>query len=65
MRKSDKAEDGAAVRGSQNPDPPADGQTPFERFRDFARKVVSVPKGEIDERERAYRQRGKPRPGPA
>jgi len=54
-----KAEDGAARRESPNPDPPADGQTPFERFREFARKVVSVPRTEIEEQERAYQDQRK------
>jgi hypothetical protein len=27
---------------------PADGRTPFERFEDLARKVVGVPKAEVD-----------------
>jgi hypothetical protein len=48
------ASDGAAGRGS--PDPPTE-QTPFQRFEEFARRVVSVPKKEIDEREREYRER--------
>jgi hypothetical protein len=39
----------------ESPDPPASAQTPFQRFEEFARKVVSVPRSEMDERERAYR----------
>lgn len=27
---------------------------PFERFKQFAKKVISVPKSEIDRREKAY-----------
>jgi hypothetical protein len=34
-------------------DPP---KSPFELFEEFARKVVSVPRATIEERERAYRQ---------
>ena len=30
--------------------------TPFEKFREFTRKVVSVPKAEIDRREKAYKK---------
>lgn len=41
-----------------NTDPPT-APTPFERFEEFARKVLSVPKAEIDERERAYRENRK------
>jgi hypothetical protein len=35
-------------------DPPA--QTPFEKFEEFARRVVSVPKKIVDEREREYQE---------
>jgi hypothetical protein len=44
-----------AERG--NPDSPIPAQSPFERFEEFARKVVSVPRAEMDERERAYREK--------
>jgi len=30
--------------------------TPFEKFREFTRRVVSVPKTEIDRREREYQK---------
>jgi hypothetical protein len=53
MRKGKDAEDGAAGRGSL--DPPTPALTPFERFEEFARKVISVPKSVIDERDRAAR----------
>lgn len=33
---------------------PAD--SPFERFRQFAKKIVSVPKKEIDRRNREYKK---------
>jgi hypothetical protein len=36
---------------NNKPDP-----TPFEKFRDFTRKVVSVPKAEIDRREAEYQK---------
>lgn len=48
-----------------NPDPPQ-SETPFQRFEEFARKVLSVPKAEIDKREREYREnrkQGKTPPG--
>ena len=54
MKKNGKgAEDGTA--GRESPDPPGSAQTPFERFEEFARKVISVPKSLIDERDRASR----------
>ena len=31
-------------------------QTPFEKFKDFASKVMAVPKGEIDRREDEYKK---------
>jgi hypothetical protein len=34
--------------------PPA--ETPFEKFRQFTKKIVSVPKSEIDRRERKYQK---------
>jgi hypothetical protein len=47
-----------AGTGSPSPDPPSSSlQTPFERFEKFARKVVSVPRSEMEERERAYREK--------
>ena len=56
MRKDNHADPEKAGRAS--PDPPF-SQTPFERFEEFARKVLSVPKREIDKRERTYRERKK------
>jgi hypothetical protein len=38
------------------PDSPPSEQTPFQRFEEFARRVVSVPRTEIEERERAYQE---------
>jgi hypothetical protein len=45
----------------------ADDRTPFERFEEFARKVISVPKTVIDERDRAARPKpnGRDRKRPA
>jgi hypothetical protein len=37
------------------------GETPFDKFRDFAKKVISVPKAEIDRREKAYKKARKQR----
>jgi hypothetical protein len=34
-------------------DPP---KSPFEVFEEFARKVISVPRATIEERERVYRE---------
>jgi len=42
------------------PDPPQ-AETPFQRFEAFARKVLSVPKAEIDRRDKAFRERRKRR----
>lgn len=57
MRNDKDAESEKAGRAS--PDPPSPGQTPFERFEEFARKVLSVPRAEIEEREKAYRAKRK------
>jgi len=53
VRNGKNADPGKAGRAS--PDPP-DSQTPFERFEAFARKVLAVPKAEMEERERIYRE---------
>lgn len=59
MRNEKDADGETAGRGS--PDPPITEKTPFERFEEFTERVVSVPKSEIDKRERAYREeRGDP-----
>ena len=29
--------------------------TPFEKFKDFARRIIAVPKAEADEKEREWR----------
>jgi len=31
-------------------------ETPFEKFRQFTKKIVSVPKAEIDRREKQYQK---------
>jgi hypothetical protein len=37
-----------------------DDLSPFERFREFARRIIAVPKEEIDEQEAQYqRERSK------
>ncbi len=35
--------------------------TPFQRFTDFARRLIAVPKAEIDEKAREYERRKKER----
>jgi hypothetical protein len=58
----DADEDATAGRGSPDPPPTSDDEkTPFQRFEEFTKRVISVPKTEIDKRERAYREgRGDP-----
>jgi hypothetical protein len=53
-RSEAKSADGAKA-GTASPEPPAP-KTPFQAFEEFARKVVSVPKATIDERERVYQE---------
>jgi hypothetical protein len=36
---------------------PAKEPTPFERFKEFTRRLVAVPKAEIDRQARVYRKR--------
>ena len=56
------ADEGAT---SLEPDsPPSDGMTPFDRFVDFARKVIAVPRAEIEEQERIYQATKKRRRRP-
>jgi hypothetical protein len=67
VRHAKGADGGKAGRAS--PDPPSPSppspesseQTPFERFVDFARKIVAVPKSEIDEQERIYKSQRRTR----
>lgn len=37
-------------------EPVPKNETPFERFRQFTKRIVSVPKSEIDRRERKYQK---------
>lgn len=39
-----------------SPDPSLPDETPFQRFEAFARKVIAVPRSEIEDRERVYRE---------
>jgi hypothetical protein len=63
-----KGADGGKA-GRVSPDPPSSSlpspdsseQTPFERFVEFARKIVAVPKSEIDEQERIYKSQRRTR----
>ena len=45
---------------SSRPEPPPDERTPFERFEDVLRKVVTVPKSSVDARrsDKRRQQRG-------
>jgi hypothetical protein len=65
VKRAKDAAGGKARRGSDElpPLPPLPSTPTFDRFVDFARKIVNVPKSEIDEQERLYqerRKRGKP-----
>lgn len=39
-----------------------DAHTPFERLTDFARRIIAVPKSELDKRTRAYERKRKRKP---
>jgi hypothetical protein len=43
--------------------PADDTREPHEKFSDFATKIVTVPKSEIDEREKRWRKLKRRRPG--
>ena len=45
----------------KNDSPPPDGKTPQERFISLGKKLMAVPKSEIDEREKKW-QRTRKRP---
>jgi hypothetical protein len=45
--------------GSDGPQRAESALTPFERFTEFARRIVAVPKSEIQEQERLYQRRQK------
>ncbi|HEV2357761.1 MAG TPA: hypothetical protein VGZ23_09155 [bacterium] len=53
----------AKGEGSDGPQRAGPVLTPFERFAEFTRRIVAVPKSEIQEQERLYqrRQRAKKR----
>lgn len=59
MKRDDK-DVASAPRGRSHAETPSPAALPsdpeFERFVDFARRIVSVPKAEIDEQERIYRE---------
>jgi hypothetical protein len=38
-------------------DKPSDSSTPFQRFDQFARRLMAVPKAKIDAAEKKYQQR--------
>jgi hypothetical protein len=50
----EKDAEGEEVR-AESPESPPPEQTPFQRFEEFARRVISVSKGEIQRRERHHR----------
>jgi hypothetical protein len=57
---------GSGRRGRGDPAPPAPSSSPpkdpeFEHFEDFARRILSVPKAEIEEQERLYQSQRRPR----
>ena len=56
-RKGNGAAGPKAARGELPPRPPLPSSPGFDKFVDFARKIVNVPKAEIDEQERIYRER--------
>jgi hypothetical protein len=47
------ADDDKGGMAGSGPMPEPDARTPFERFEDLTRKLVRVPKSEIDEKRRA------------
>ncbi len=53
----DRKEDHGHESGKETEAASPPSRSPFERFEDFARKVVSVPKAEIDRRERTYKEK--------
>jgi hypothetical protein len=59
-----KDADGGEAASLEPDSPPSDGMTPFERFVDFARKVIAVPRAEIEEQERIYQATKKRRRRP-
>jgi len=47
---------GSGEPGTESPESPPAEQSLFQRFEEFARKVVAVSRADIEERERAYRE---------
>jgi hypothetical protein len=47
------------------PQPEQKAGTPFEKFRQFAKQIVAVPKAEIDRREKAYKKARKHKAKPS
>ena len=66
MKHAKGAAGGKARRGSDElpPLPPLPSTPTFDRFVDFARKIVNVPKSEIDEQERLDQERRRRRKEP-
>jgi hypothetical protein len=58
MKRGKDAGGGKAPRGSDElpPLPPLPSTPTFAKFVDFARRIISVPKVEIDEQERLYQE---------
>ena len=48
------------MKDDERPRPPPE-RTPFQRFTDFARRLMAVPKAEIDEQAREYDERKRER----
>jgi hypothetical protein len=48
---------GSDPASSPTQPPDDDSRTPFERFEDVLRKVVSVPKSEVDKRRQQHQTR--------
>jgi hypothetical protein len=62
VKRAKGEESGKVGRGhSEAPSPssPLPSNPEFDRFVDFARKIVNVPRAEIEEQERLYRERRK------
>jgi hypothetical protein len=63
MKRGKVAGGGKAARGSDElpPLPPLPSTPTFARFVDFARRIISVPRSEIEKQERLYREERKRR----
>jgi hypothetical protein len=59
-KRSAKAEAESDDAKNASPDAPAVSPlSPYERFERFAKKIITVPKQEIEERERLYQEKKK------